>query len=353
MTAKRTTAKKITASANKTVKPAAVQLWHGENQSLLTIELAKWLELFRSKYPPAQVRQFEYNETKEPELAATLHQAINGGSLFDQKIFIVVTGILAAEAKSELGRLIEQACSQPAKELVLVLIENKKIAWTKPLAKVLKKAAEADNLKIKEYVNLSLQELERWIISRAQERGGKFAPGAARILAQALDNDFIALDNEIAKLAAWRQGEEIRAADVDLMVAPKLHDDVFAFIDAVGRRDTRAAQETLTRQFSMGTSPQSLIGLLAWHVRVLALVRRSLDAATKRSGSRELAQELGLHPFVVTKALQQIPYYSGERIAWLYDELSTLDVKLKSSRTDPEVLFGLFLSKLSTLKPSA
>ena len=336
----------------KTNKTATIQLWYGENQSLLAIELSKWLGLFRAKYPAALVRQFVYNEVNQSELAAALHQSINSNSFFASKTFIVITDCLAAEAKSEVGKLIEQACSQPPADLILVLIETKKIAWSKPLPKIIKKSAEAGAVKLKEYLELPLVEIERWIVTQAKERNGKFAPQATRILAQAVGNDFIALDNEIAKLIAWRGDEEVRSADIDLLVTPKLTEDVFAFIDAVGRRDMRAAQETLNRQFAQGVSPQSLIGLLAWHVRVLAIVRQSLDSTDKRLAARELAENLGLHPFVVTKALQQIPYYSAERVAWLYGELSSLDVKLKSTRTEPEVLFSLFLSKLSVLKPA-
>lgn len=341
-----------------TVKPvnnniATNQLWYGENQSLLSVELAHWVDLFRAKYTGAEVKRFEYSEANESELTVALHQAVNGGSLFTKKVFLIIYNALSAELKSEFGNLIQQACGQKSADYVLVLVENKKVAWSKPLPKALKKIEDSGTLKLKEYLNLSLIDLEKWIVTRVREEGGKFAPQAVRQLAQSLNNDFFALSNEISKLIAWRSGEEVCVADVDLFVAPKLVDDVFAFIDAVGRRDIPQAQATLARQFEQGTSPQSLIGLLAWHVRVLALVRQALDNSSQRAAARELATELGLHPFVVTKTLQQIPYYSAEKISWLYSELSDLDIKLKSTRTDPQVLFGMFLSKLSTLRLGA
>ncbi len=347
------TPRKTSPKTVKSNRTSTIQLWHGENQSLLQIELTKWLELFRAKYSSAQVLQFEYSEDEATKIAAALHQAINGNSLFSQKVFIVIRGALAAEPKGELADLIIQACVKSSADLVLVLIETKKVAWSKPLPKKLKEAADDGSLTSKEFNNLSVLELERWILSRVKEQGGKMAVPAARQLAGAVDNDFIALANEISKLISWREKEEIRTADIDLLVTPKVDDDVFSFIDAVGKRDMRLAQEVLARQFNLGTSPQSLIGLLAWHVRVLALVRQVLDVSEKRLGSRELAENLGFHPYVITKALQQIPYYSTERIGWFYDELSKLDVKLKTSRTEPEALFDLFLSKLSTLKPAS
>lgn len=331
-------------------KTASNQLWYGENQSLLSVELSRWIDLFRAKYPQSEIRRFNYSSDSESELAVALHQAVNGGSLFTKKVFLSVTNGLQAEANSETGKLILQACTQNSGDYVLVLIENKKIAWTKPLAKALKKLSESGSLKLKEFINLPLLDLEKWIANRVKEEGGKFATAAVRQLAQILGNDFFALANEIAKLIAWRGGEEVMVADVNQLVIPKITEDVFAFVEAVGRRDIPKAQASLSRQFSQGVSPQSLIGLLAWQVRVLALVRQSLDTSDRKASARELAQELGLHPFVVTRALQQIPYYSPVKIAWLYRELSDMDVKLKSTRTDPQVIFSMFLSKLSTLK---
>jgi len=341
-------AKQIT--TKEPAKSATNQLWYGENQSLIEVELKKWLELFRAKYPHAEVKRFEYGANTEPELTAALHQALKGNSLFAKKTFLVIINALAAEAKSDLAELIRRACAQASPDYILVLVEGKKVVWSKPLPKALKQLADVGLLKLREFMPLSLIELEKWIGSKVREQGGLIASAAARLLAQAVDNDFIALENEIAKLIAYRQNEEIRAVDVTSLVTPKLKEDTFAFIEAVGRRDMSAAQTALLRQLQQGVSPQNLIGLLAWHVRVLALVRQALDAGHKSAGARELAAETGLHPYVVTRALQQIPYYSSARIAWLYSELSELDIKLKSTATDPQALFGLFLSKLGVTR---
>lgn len=340
------------ANANKSSHSATIQLWYGPNQSLLELELIKWLQLFRLKYPQALVRRFDYEAGREAEIAAALHQGLNSSSLFAQKIFISVRGALATDPKGELATLFEKVCFNPSPDLVLVLVESGKITWTKPLAKIFKKAESAGHLKTREFADMSLTELERWISARVNEQGGRIAPSAARQVAYALGNDFMALDTTIAKLLAWSGSNEISAADVDLLVTPKIEDDIFSFVEAVGRRDIGLAQKILSRQFSLGVNPQSLIGLLSWHVRVLALIRQALDSSGKKLPVRQLADDLGLHSFVVSKTLQQIPYYSTDRIAWFYNELSQLDIKLKSSRLEPEVLFSVFLSKLSVLKPA-
>ncbi len=341
--------KKIT----KDIKPvltSSIQLWHGENQSLLSVELVKWINIFRNKYPQAKVLQLDCEQSNETKIVEALHQIISGGSLFSQRILIVLHGVLTIDIKSQLAGLIEQAFMQKSSELVMILVENKKVLWSKALAKTFKKAAESGELKIKEFKNLSITDIELWILDKTKRSGGKISSSAARHLATVTGNDFWALDNQIAKLMAWRKGEEIIVADIDLLVSPKTEDDIFSFIEAVGRRDIRLAQWVLNRQFNAGTSPQSLVGLLAWQLRVLGLIRQALDNSQQRMTPKQLANTLNLHPFIISKALQQIPYYSAERIAWLYGELSSLDIRLKNSRTEPEVLFSLFLNKLNILK---
>ncbi len=327
-------------------KVSAVQLWYGENQSLLSLEVARWRDEFAKRHPQAVITRLEYKPSEATEFSGKLHQAAYGGGLFVDKRLVIVYNVLKAEAKGEVAELVKQLTHEAPEGLFLLLVETDKVAWSKPLAAAIKKS---EQVTLREFSNLPPAELERWIVARAKAEGGNVSPAVARLLAALTGNDFLKLTQEIAKLTAYRGAAEVRAADLDLLVTSTLQDDVFVFVEAVGRRDMKAASAALTRQFDQGTSAQQLVGLLAWHLRVLTGVRLALDDATGKPTARELAETLGLHPFVVTKALQQIPYYSADRLAWLYGELSNLDVALKTSQTDPQVLFGLFLSKLATL----
>lgn len=342
------TTKKVT-TAKAITKALAVQVWYGENQSLLKLELARWQDEFRKKYPDAQVTKLEYEAKAPAEQVAALHQATRSGGLFATRRFVVVRGALSAEAKSDMAELVRSVIQAPPSELVLILAEGAKVTWSKPLYKLAKELAGSDRLAIREFVNLEPKALEAWVAARVREQGASCAPGVAQQLARIVGNDFFRLNQEIAKLVAYRKGDPIKLADLDLLVESQVEEDVFAFIDAVGRRDVGAAQASLLRQLNQGTSPQNLVGLLAWHLRVLTSVRSALDEAKTRLTAKELAVALKLHPYVVSKTLQHIPYYSKARLASLYMELSDLDVKLKTRRLKPEVLFALFLSKLATL----
>jgi DNA polymerase-3 subunit delta len=340
-------AKKETSSIQKKLAP--IQLWYGENQSLLALEVARWQAEFRKRHPQATITRLEYTLGKAKEFVASLHSAVYGGGLFTEKRLVIIYDVLQAEAKSETADLIKTLSAMPPAGVFILLIETEKVSWSKPFPSAIRKLAE-EKIITREFSNLTPPELEKWIIARAKVEGGNMPPSAARLLAALVENDFFKLSQEVAKLVAYRGKGEIKAADLDLLVTSTLQDDVFVFVEAVGKRDFKAASAALARQFEQGVTAQSLVGLLAWHLRVLTSVRLALDEAKTKLSPREIAGELGLHPYVVTKALQQIPYYSQDRLLWLYSELSELDVQLKTSRTAPEVLFGLFLSKLATLK---
>lgn len=335
---------------NEEKMAAVVQLWYGADQPMLSLELERWLAEFRKKYPSAPVTKIEYDKVADAEVAAVFHQAVWGGGLFADRRLLVARGVAKAEAKGALAVEVLKVCDEAPEGTVALLIEGDKLSWSKPLLKKIQALSSEGKLVVREFAPMSVLELERWVASRAKQEGGKIGQAVIRQLVVQVGSNVQNLAQEIAKLVAYRGQEEIMATDIDKLVSRTVRDDVFAFLDAVGRRDLKLASQLLQDQFSLGTSPQSLVGLLAWHLRVLASVRDSLDRANNKLGAREIATELKLHPFVVSKALQQIPYYSAERIAALYRELSNLDLKLKSTRIDPQVLFGVFLGRLNDLR---
>ncbi len=162
--------------------------------------------------------------------------------------------------------------------------------------------------------------------------------------------NYFQLYNEVAKLVAYAKNRTISVEDVNLLVVPVGQDNAFAFTDAIARRDYAQALIVFKNQLEFGATPQSLLGLLTWQMRALVSVREQLDNSSVKPLAREISEQPGLHSFVVTKVLQQIPYYSRERLAWLYGELVDLDLKLKTSSQDPVVLFTIFLGRMGNEK---
>lgn len=333
-------------------KPAgsAVHLWFGENQSWLAVELDRWRAEFKKRQSGALCLTLQYESKETADLYNKVKEVCYSGGLFVNTKLLILKDFLSVEAKSSLAELLLKVAAQPTDGLYLLFIESGKIAWSKNLAKKFKELVDQGAIKSKDYMSLSPAELEKWIVDKVRSEGGKISANTARLFASLVGNDFLQLNNDIAKLLALRGEAEIRTTDLDSLVSVQLKDDVFAFVEAIGKRRVPEALEILKRQFDQGVAAQSLLGMTTWHFRVLMSVRQLMDKTGNRLSSREVAQELKLHPFVVAKTLQQLPYYSSKSLADLYKELHELDIKLKTSKLEPEVLFSVFLSRLSNLQ---
>jgi len=339
--------KTVTESKDKAVN--AVQLWHGPNLSLLEVEAAHWRSEFRKRHPQAVLVRLEYEADTADELTRALQQAIFGGGLFSEKKLVELSNFLSTDSKSGLADIMLSLSENLPSGVFVIMLEPDKIIWSKALPAAFKKLINNGKITAREFNDLSVPELEKWIAGQIHIHGGQASPLAVRQLALGVGNDFLKLTQEIAKLVAYCDKQAIKPEDVNLLVEVEIKDSSFAMLDAVGKRDLVAAMAVLTRQFRQGTSPQQLVGMLAWHLRTLMSVRQAIDSSNRKLSARELADQLGLNSFVVNRALQQIPYYSAKKLSWLYNELSNLDIKLKTSQVEPEARFGLFLSKLATL----
>lgn len=60
-----------------------------------------------------------------------------------------------------------------------------------------------------------------------------------------------------------------------------------------------------------------------------------------------IADTLKVHPYRVKLALQQVRRFELSRLERLYDELVENDYRMKTSKMDKELLFQLFILKLT------
>ena len=324
-----------------TSKKPSINLWHGENMPLLQFELDFWQEEFKKRHPQSVIEKIDREDDK---ILERLSQVLNSAGLFSQSKLVILYNF--AVKSDDASEYVHEILDKISADVFLIFVEEKTVRKTNKLFKKLEKLAKDGRVNIKEFINFSSRELESWILNQAKKMVVKLSPLIAGMLASLVGNDFLRYKQELAKLASFKEGKEITSSDLDLLVSRKVDEDAFAVIDAIGRRDFKQALNKLEEQLAADLSPQSLVGTLAWHLRVLWQVRDYLDDH-KRATPKEIAMGLKIHPFVVNKVLVQIPYYTVARLQNLYNELSGLDVKLKSSKLSPPVLFGLFISHLA------
>jgi len=195
-----------------------------------------------------------------------------------------------------------------------------------------------------EFKRLQYQHLEKWIREQVESLGGTIEPQVVKILITLVGNDLWRLDSEIQKLVLYAGEKKVTLSDVETFVEERLEEDIWQFTDALAREHQAAALKLLADQLRSGSSPLELLNRMIWQFRVYILVKSILESKVQTSS--EIAKELGLHPYVVQKALPVVKKFTFEKLIGIYQRLAELDQGLKSNIASPEVLLDRFIISL-------
>ncbi|NMB48645.1 DNA polymerase III subunit delta [Candidatus Kuenenbacteria bacterium] len=267
-----------------------------------------------------------------------LNKAIATQSFLAKKRMVVIKNIFKQRKalQTEVLELLKSGKFRDGKE------DNILIFWDEEPDKRSALFKYLDGSKFKEELEtLKGAELARWIIKRTEEKGGRIGKMNADILASKSDGDLWALSGEIDKLVALSRGREIGREDLEQSTLVKVEDNIFNLTDAIGNKNNQLALKLLRQSLEGGANEIYLLTMIVRQFRILIQVKAGLEEG--KSG-RALAQELGLHPFVVQKAQAQAVKYTMEQLKKIYKKLLEIDWKLKTG-SDGEALLEMLVAE--------
>lgn len=176
-------------------------------------------------------------------------------------------------------------------------------------------------------------ELEKWIKQNYADNNTNINQQAAKELSLRVGNDLQAMETEIKKLSAYKNGKTINADDVRLIVRAKFDENIFNLIDAIALKNKNQATKLLADQLNSGQSPLMILTMIIRQFRIIIQLKDGPSTGLK------------LHPFVIKKATQQEKNFSWPTLKTIYSDLLELEKSLKTSSRDPELLFDLFILK--------
>jgi DNA polymerase III subunit delta len=169
-------------------------------------------------------------------------------------------------------------------------------------------------------------ELPRWIQQRARNLRLKLTQAAAQSLAERVEGNLLAADQEIKRLALTAAGREVDEAEVLEFVANNSRFDVFALADAVLAGETGRAFKILSGLRAEGVHPVQISWVLNRDISLLARLEYAVrhgdnvDGALLRSGVWRRRQPL------VKQALAK---FKAARLKALLAEAARVDAALK------------------------
>jgi len=303
--------------------------------------LRKTIEEFKAKRDPQGFNTLIFDIGREaPE--RVLGELLTLPFLAERRM-IVLQNALSLSDKEFLGKLLGLVSENKIPEA------NVAVFWqSEPIGKTTeaKKLAEflAKEKFSYDFPKMTPAEIIGWVNAEIKTRNGKIDRAAALWLAQNAADVWL-LSSLLDQLVAYKNGEEIKTDDVKMFLEEKIPDNIFSAAEAIAAGDKKSAFKLLNEQRRLGVDEGYLFAMIVRQFRILLQMRDIWERADGLT-SDQLAERLGLHPFVARKSLPLVRRFGLERLKEIYNHLLDMDIKTKTGAGDQGALIDWFVGQL-------
>ena len=196
---------------------------------------------------------------------------------------------------------------------------------------------------VKEFTAPWPAECAAFAIQCAQRDGKRMSSRTAELLVETAGCDYQTLENEVDKLAAYCEAQEISADDVAQCVSRSLEYNVFALHGLLMSGQAQKARRLLEDVLAV-ERPEALVGLFAKKVRDMYKTRAMLDAGFSKA---RIAAQLGVKEYAAGMLARDCKRFSQLQLRQGLVALAELDFGIKSGAKDtllalPETLVRMY-----------
>ena len=312
---------------------------HGEDTFRSRQKLNELQEIYLEKNKsfsagggPASGWNYEKFDATEMDFRE-LKNVLEAQSLFAQKRFIIIENL--SEGKKLLENL--QPTTYNLKPNVVVFYERADATKDKDYKKILKQADR-------------VQEFKKLTPSETANYFSKLFPEVERSIVQKVLNlckkDFSKntnpdvmwqVYNELKKLLVYKLNKNISDDDLTVLNVGHHEGELFPTIDAIFQKDANKAFYNLLLHWQGGEHPQIIFNMIEMQLKNIAIVKEAQESG------RVSAVALGLHPYVVKKALSLVDRFSWDKVSALYERVKSLDLKNKTGQISPHLASELLV----------
>ena len=300
-------------------KPAAVTLVTGPEALLRDRAVAQVVQRARRADPTTEVHRLSAVGL-EPGRVTSLADP----SLFGELTVIVVDD--AAEAGDDLVEELKAYVSDPSETAVLVLVHPGGVKGKALVDAVRKTQAAVLECKALKWESDKIA-FVREEFARARRA---IHPDAAAALVDAVGNDLRELASSSGQLIADTSGT-VEVAEVERYHAGRVEASGFNVADATVEGRVGDALRLLRHALATGVDPVPINAAIAAGLRNLAKV----GGLPRSLRPDDVARELGIARFQVTKAKAQVAGWSPQGVASAISAVAHADEQIKGGGTDP------------------
>ena len=301
-----------------------------EGESFLTIEKQINEIIDKKGFKEATISNYDLSEVL---LDQALEDLDTYSFLSDKKV-IIITGMDNLSSDNDKDKLnhLYKYLDNPNPDNLL-FIWSIKFNNTLKITKELKKRME--------FIQVTIDPIK---YAKEGFKGYKIDSNTINYLVEKCLSDITKIDNEISKLKNYKNNDKvITREDIDLLVVKKLGDSTeltFDFNRALAEKNIKSALLKYQELLNYNVEPLSIIGLIAGQIRIIYQVK---VLENRRMSDDEIARTLGEKPFRIKKTRELTRYYSEDELLKLMQTLADIDLKLKTTDSDPNDLIETFI----------
>ena len=305
-----------------------ILLVYGDDGFRVKERAREFVTKFSEKFDPTRMNIDEFVFTKKDDVQLPrVSETIAASPFLSAKRMVRVDGIFSTVTTKPDAEPWIAMLERVPESTILVLVDSaskEKVEKTELWKKILA-MKDVHNYPLPA---LSGSELQAWIMNRAKVYGATMVPSVVGTLVDRVGNDSWRLEAEIGKLAAYAGDAPVTDEMITKLVVSEYKEDIFAFTDAMSADRAPYALKKLHEEREAGADEFPLFGMLVRQIRLLLQVRSLCDEMAN-VGKQEVADVLGIHPFVAQKVLGEAKRRSFSRMMAWHSLATDLDGAMK------------------------
>ncbi len=280
-------------------------------------------------------------ENSEP---GEIEEQISASPFLSEKRMVIIENLIVSGHKDLKERLLEKIQNDQIPGSTNLIFWEGGIDPNKKLNKDL-----LNELKQKKFTNkfekFEGQKLQAWIDNRIEDLGGSINTQALDYLVRHVGSDMWRLNNLAHQLVSFTDKATIQRKDVDLFIEEDVDNDIFNLIDAIVEKKPKQVYNMIQEQYREGNDAYYLYAMILRQFRIMYKIKDAITRGENPKG-KSFANKMDLHPYVLKKTKPVVKKYSLTQLQEVYNRLSDIDEKIKTSNQDETLLLDVFVGKL-------
>lgn len=284
---------------------------------------------------PDDTMNYHYYEGKDINVGEIIDLAETMPFFADRRVIILENSGLCKSG----GDALAEYLKQPAESVVIILVETQ-VDKRSRLFKVIKEQGRAS-----EFIAQNEQTLKRWVASLAKQDNKKISEATVEYFLEKTGTDMANIRTEWEKLVCFAMDKEIvEVSDIDAVCTQRVSNRIFDMVAAIAEKRQKEALDMYHDLLTLKEPPMGILALIARQFNLMLQVK---ELQQKGMGGRQIADKVGLAPFIVQKYERQASRFKMRELKEALSACVEADEAVKSGRLNDVLSIELLIIERS------